>query len=354
MVYTIIYFYNFFLARNSELMAKVLIELNHVSKKFKVFEGKRGFLGFCRSLLSPRYRTIQAVKDLNLSINEGEIVGYIGPNGAGKSTTIKMIAGVMKPTSGKVLVAGRDPGRNRITHQLELGVVLGQRSRLLWDLPVRESFIYQGLVYRVPYKTLQKNINQVVQMFDISSLFEQPVRQLSLGQRMRCEIALNLLHQPRILLLDEPTIGLDIDAKASLRNAIRHSARELNTTIILTSHDLGDVEALSNRIVILSKGKIIFDGNLKQLRTNYQIPSSIHFRISADVSQVHDWLIENPGVTGVTSENSFVVVSYSETITTPAQITALLLQKAQIHDFSTKKPSIEEVVSAVYHSHNQL
>lgn len=325
-----------------------LIEFKNVYKSFNIVENKKGFIGFLENLVFPNYRTINAVKDINLSIKPGEIVGYIGPNGAGKSTTIKMIAGVMKPTSGEILVAGREPSQNRIIHQLEIGVVLGQRSRLLWDLPVRESFLYQGFVYRIPRKNVKERIDETVDLFDIGSFFDQPARFLSLGQRMRCEIALNFLHKPRILLLDEPTIGLDIDAKASLRKAILDSARLLNTTIILTSHDLGDVEVLSNRIVILNQGQIIFDGTVERLRSNYQIPSVIYFRTDAHVMQAQDWLSKYSSITQIATKDKFIAVSYIEDKITSAQIVNILLQKTTIYDFYTSKPSIEEVLSAVY------
>ncbi|HEU4321607.1 MAG TPA: ATP-binding cassette domain-containing protein [Roseiflexaceae bacterium] len=329
-------------------MGEPIIELQGVSKHYRVLERGPGVAGFLRGLVRPRWRSITALRAIDLRIDAGSIVGYIGPNGAGKSTTIKIVAGVLRPSSGLVRVAGRDPQQQRIAHQLELGVVLGQRSQLLWDLPVRESLLYHGRVYRIPAPDLARRTDELVALFGIVDLLDQPVRQLSLGQRMRCNLALNLLHRPRVLLLDEPTIGLDFDARDSLREAVRTAAHTFGTTVLLTSHDLADVEALSDRLVILHQGGIIFSGTRRELFQQYRIHPTIHVSAAAETEQIRAWLLGVPGVEAVSQGEGACVIAYDEERTSPARITALLFQKTDLSDFSLHKPTIEDIVRSVY------
>ncbi|SMO75726.1 ABC transporter ATP-binding protein [Melghirimyces algeriensis] len=245
------------------------IEAKGLTKDFKVYQSRSGLKGAFRDLLNRKYRMIRAVDHINLSIEQGEIVGYIGENGAGKSTTIKMLTGILEPTSGTLQVNGYDPHREREQFVRTIGVVFGQRSQLWWDIAVRESFRLLKKLYRIPDDSYRQHLDRLVEVLEIGSFLDQPVRKLSLGQRMRCELAAALLHRPRLLFLDEPTIGLDVLVKENIRHFLKQVNKEYGTTILLTTHDLSDIEALCSRVVMLDQGKIIYDGDLERLRSQW-------------------------------------------------------------------------------------
>lgn len=260
-----------------------MIEIENLSKAFQV--AKRTGSGV-KSLFKREYETVHAIKDVSFSVQRGEMVGYIGPNGAGKSTTIKIMSGVLTPTSGKCLVNGLVPWESRKKHVQNIGVVFGQKTQLWWDVPVIDSFLMLKSIYKIPDKKYQFNRNTLVDTLRISHLLNVPVRQLSLGQRMRVEIAASLLHGPDLLFLDEPTIGLDAGSKCAVREFIKHLNQTYNTTVILTTHDMQDIEALTNRIVLIGKGEKLYDGELEDMKrlfvkhkkvTAYYEPSSIGF-----------------------------------------------------------------------------
>jgi len=237
-----------------------LIHLENVSKHFKVLNRREGLGGAFLDLFSRNYRTIKAVDELSLDIARGEIVGFLGPNGAGKSTTIKMMTGVLMPTAGSIVINGMNPFSERVKFVARIGVVFGQRTQLWWELPVRESFKLLKEIYRIPDDVYRANLARFEELVNLQELYGQQVRNLSLGQRMLCDIAASFLHDPSIIFLDEPTIGLDVAVKAQIRRLIRALNEDKNTTIILTTHDVGDVEALCRRIVMIDKGKLIYDG----------------------------------------------------------------------------------------------
>ncbi|SDW81790.1 ABC-2 type transport system ATP-binding protein [Marininema mesophilum] len=241
------------------------IEAQGLTKDFKIVQSREGMKGAFRDLFDRQYRTIRAVDEIDLRINPGEIVGYIGENGAGKSTTIKMLTGILQPTSGDLKVNGYDPHGEREQFVKTIGVVFGQRSQLWWDLAVRESFRLLKKLYSIPDEDYHRHLNRLTEVLEMGPLLEQPVRKLSLGQRMRCELAAALIHQPRLLFLDEPTIGLDVLVKENIRRFLKQINEEYGTTILLTTHDLSDIEALSHRVVMLDKGKIIYNGGLPEL-----------------------------------------------------------------------------------------
>src|SRR5579859_123305 len=242
-----------------------VIQIDHLSKHFRVLNRREGLIGSLRDLFSTDYRTVTAVEDISLNIEAGEIVGYIGPNGAGKSTTIKMMTGVLQPTSGTVLVNGIMPYKNRQKNAQNIGVVFGQRTQLWWDLPVIESFKILKEIYRVDEATFKAQLATFNELVDLETLYHKAVRSLSLGQRMLCDITASFLHNPRIVFLDEPTIGLDIAIKARIRTLIRELNSKHQTTIVLTTHDISDIEALCQRVVILDKGRIIFDDAIQKV-----------------------------------------------------------------------------------------
>lgn len=243
-----------------------MIEVKDICKSYKVAKRDAGFRAACKSLFHKQYERIQALDRISFSIKEGEMVGYIGPNGAGKSSTIKILSGILTPDSGSCTVDGRIPWKNRISHVGQIGVVFGQRSQLWWDVPVLDSYQLLKDIYRIPEVVYRESLEELVTLLNLQELLKTPVRQLSLGQRMRCELAASLLHNPKILFLDEPTIGLDAVSKLAVREFILQRNRTHKTTVILTTHDMQDIEALTNRIILIGKGKILLDGSVSLLQ----------------------------------------------------------------------------------------
>ena len=243
-----------------------MIELTGINKTFKVARRNAGFNEAVKALFRKEYTTVKALKDVSFKITEGEMVGYIGPNGAGKSSTIKIMSGILTPDSGECTINGRTPWKERIAHVREIGVVFGQRSQLWWDVPVADSFELLKDIYKVEETKFRRNLSELTQLLDIGEIIRTPARQLSLGQRMRCEIAASLLHEPKVLFLDEPTIGLDAVSKIAVREFIKAINREKKTTVILTTHDMQDIEALTERIILIGRGKILLDGALSELK----------------------------------------------------------------------------------------
>lgn len=243
-----------------------MITMEHVHKSYRIAKRNAGFGEAWKSFFHRKYETIHALNDVSFTIRDGEMVGYIGPNGAGKSSTIKILSGILTPDDGTVLVDGRVPYKNRIEHVSRIGVVFGQRSQLWWDLPVIDSFELLKDIYRIPDSQYKENLEELTELLNLGELVRSPARQLSLGQRMRCEIAASLLHQPRILFLDEPTIGLDAVSKLAVRDFILKQNRIHGTTVLLTTHDMQDIEALASRIILIGKGRILMDGSLEDIK----------------------------------------------------------------------------------------
>ena len=243
-----------------------MVQVSHLRKTFRVARRGAGFSQAVKALFRREYEEIHALDDLSFTIRDGEMVGYIGPNGAGKSSTIKVLSGILTPDSGQCLVNGRTPWKDRVAHVKEIGVVFGQRTQLWWDVPVADSFELLKEIYTVPDQTYQENLEELTQLLDLGDLLRTPARQLSLGQRMRCEIAASLLHSPKILFLDEPTIGLDAVSKLAVRDFILRLNRERGTTVLLTTHDMQDIEALASRVLLIGRGKILLDGTLEDIR----------------------------------------------------------------------------------------
>lgn len=243
-----------------------MITMEHVCKSYKVAKRNAGFGEACKALFHREYEEIHALNDVSFTINDGEMVGYIGPNGAGKSSTIKILSGILTPDSGTCLVDGRVPWKNRIQHVGQIGVVFGQRSQLWWDVPVIDSFELLKDIYSISEGTYRTNLDELTELLNLGELLRTPARQLSLGQRMRCEIAASLLHSPRILFLDEPTIGLDAVSKLAVRDFIKKQNQVHGTTVILTTHDMQDIEALTRRIILIGRGQILMDGTLEDIK----------------------------------------------------------------------------------------
>lgn len=246
-----------------------MIQVEHIRKTYKVSRRNAGFTSALKSLFHKEYELIHALDDVSFTISEGEMVGYIGPNGAGKSSTIKILSGILTPEEGTCRINGLIPWKNRIQHVKNIGVVFGQRTQLWWDVPVLDSFELLKEIYRIDPFIYRRNLEQLSHMLSLSELLKTPVRQLSLGQRMRCEIAASLLHDPKILFLDEPTIGLDAVSKLAVRDFILQLNWEKNTTVILTTHDMQDIEALTNRVILIGRGKVLLDGTIDDIRKDF-------------------------------------------------------------------------------------
>lgn len=246
-----------------------MITLEHVCKTYRVSKRDAGFSSALKALFHKEYEYIHALDNVSFTIKDGEMVGYIGPNGAGKSSTIKILSGILTPEGGTCRVNGLIPWKNRIEHVRNIGVVFGQRSQLWWDVPVMDSFELLKEIYRIDTLSYRRNLEQLCHMLQLSDLLKMPARQLSLGQRMRCEIAASLLHSPSLLFLDEPTIGLDAVSKLAVRDFILKLNQEQKTTVILTTHDMQDIEALTSRVILIGKGQILMDGSIENIKKGY-------------------------------------------------------------------------------------
>ena len=243
-----------------------MIEVQHLQKTFRVAKRGAGFGQALKSLIHREYEEIKALDDISFSIQEGEMVGYIGPNGAGKSSTIKILSGILTPDGGECRIDGRIPWKNRIAHVKEIGVVFGQRTQLWWDVPVIDSFELLKGIYNISEDTYQANMEELTSLLNLSELLKTPARQLSLGQRMRCEIAASLLYSPKLLFLDEPTIGLDAVSKLAVRDFLRKHNETRRTTVILTTHDMQDIQALTDRVILIGRGRVLLDGTLRDIQ----------------------------------------------------------------------------------------
>ncbi|MCL7745775.1 ABC transporter ATP-binding protein [Halalkalibacter alkaliphilus] len=260
-----------------------VIQVSNLRKEFKSYSSRSGLSGAFRDLFTRNYKVLAAVDNISLTVKQGEMVGYIGENGAGKSTTIKMLTGILTPTDGSIVVNGMNPHKEREQFVRTIGVVFGQRSQLWWDIAVQESFRLLKKVYRVSDEDYNTHMGQVIETLEIGPLLDKPVRKLSLGQRMRCELAAALIHNPPLLFLDEPTIGLDVLVKLKIRKFLKEINEQYKTTIILTTHDITDIEALCERVVLLDEGKIVYDGKLNQLQTNAVEGKQVEFEFLTEV-----------------------------------------------------------------------
>src|SRR5882757_2978137 len=319
-----------------------LVEVAHLVKEFRRVRRKEGRLGGVRTLFSHDYEQVRAVSDVSFSIGAGELVGYLGPNGAGKSTTIKMLTGILTPTSGRVTVAGLDPSRQRRANARNIGVVFGQRSQLWWDLPLRESFRAIRDLYGVPAGTGNRREAELVELLELGPILDSPVRQLSLGQRMRGDLVAAMLYQPALLYLDEPTVGLDVVARTRIREFIGRINVEQGTTIVLTTHDLEDVEKLCRRIVLIDHGKVLYDGELARLMTRYAPYRELVITLAEPAD------VRIPDAEQVERDGPVVTVRFrSDRVRAPAVIAAVTAAY-DVVDLSVVEPRIDAVIGHIY------
>ncbi len=328
-----------------------MIEATDLTKEFKTPIKQPGLKGAVRHLFHGEYRTKMAVDHVNFTIEQGEAVAYIGPNGAGKSTTIKMLTGILKPTSGRIQIDGIDPQKNRIQNAKNIGVVFGQRTQLWWDIPIEESFTLLKNIYEIPDAVYQENMRLFHEIFGLSEFVGRAARKLSLGQRMRADLAAALLHNPSIVFLDEPTIGLDVGTKEAMRELIQKINREREVTVILTSHDLRDVENICQRIIVIDNGQVICDKRIDQLTKEYPMDRGLILTLSQMQPGLLEQLRATDGITSVSMADAFTMeVTFAPEKHTAFEIVKEINEFAQIQDFKLAEPSIERMIEKIYRS----
>ncbi len=324
------------------------IQVEKLVKEFRTFERREGLAGALRNLFVREYRTVRAVDEISFDIQPGEMVGYIGPNGAGKSTTIKMLTGILVPTSGKVVANGFVPRAERAKYARTIGVVFGQRTQLWWDIAVVESFRLLKRIYGVSDADYEARMKRFDEVLELGRYLHTPVRKLSLGERMRCDMAAALLHNPPLLFLDEPTIGLDLVAKENIRAFLKHVNREFSTTVLLTTHDLSDIEELCARLMIIDHGKLLFDGGLEDLKRRLWKESAVRFDLKDREQAERLAALQLQGVrcdraAGLTCRLTFDRSAYST-----AEIIRAAMGAAEVVDIGIEEESIEDVVRRIY------
>lgn len=331
-----------------------MIELKHVSKEFVSPKKYPGFKGAIKGLFSNEKVTKKAVDDISFTINRGEIVGYIGSNGAGKSTTIKIMTGILNPTKGECLVDGINPSKYRKENAQNIGVVFGQRTQLWWDLPLSESFTILKEIYDVSDEDYEERLAFLNRVLELKEFFDRPVRTLSLGQRMRADLGAALLHNPKVLYLDEPTIGLDLVVKDNIRQAIREINEKYQTTVILTTHDIGDIEELCSRIIIIDKGKKIYDGSLEKLKDRFGTNRKISMEVKKPEALKKLNLEKALGITTeefsteLDRENNMLTITFDKHKIHVPQILAAVMEVSEVTDIKLQETELAEIVKEIY------
>ena len=327
-----------------------MIEVSHVSKDFIKYEKEKGLKGLVKGFFNAKKKIYKAVDDISFSIKEGEMVGYIGANGAGKSTTIKMLTGILTPTHGEIKVNGIVPTLDRKANAKTIGVVFGQRTQLWWDLPLQESFSVLKEIYQVSDEDYEERMAFFNEVLGLNEFIKSPVRTLSLGQRMRADIAASLIHNPKVLYLDEPTIGLDVSAKLAMRQAIKKMNETFKTTLILTTHDMDDIEDLCSRIMILDHGKIIYDGDLSKIKEKYGTMKTVSFSCGEAFEQVNE-LKEafsfDPDFSVEVNELN-LIIKFNKHTTSVSQVTTFVMKHVDVVDMSMSDTDIETIVASIY------
>lgn len=323
-----------------------IIKVEHLEKVYKIPAKRKNVFDAFKNLIKREWTEKVALKDINFSINAGDITGYIGPNGAGKSTTIKILAGILYPTSGKVMVNGIIPYKSRMENAKRIALITGQRTNLYWDLPIIDTFELMRRIYKIPHEQYKKNLELFNDIIGIGDLLNIPARQLSLGQRMRADIVAALLHNPSIIYMDEPTIGLDIVAKDKIRDFIKILNKERFVTVIITSHDIADIERLCNRVIVIDNGSMIYSGDIDNLKLQYGM-QKCNLRIVLDDAVDS---IELPGCE-IKREDNYFDICFERSKLLPSTVLSMLLDKGlKVKDFSLNEQGLEEIVKEIYHS----
>lgn len=319
-----------------------VISVEHLKKSFKVKEKEKGFIGSMKSILNPRYKEVQAVNDISFEVEEGEIIAFIGPNGAGKSTTIKMLTGILYPDSGKIEVLGINPTKSRKKLAYQIGTVFGQKEQLWMHLTAYDNFKFFGAIYDIPENEAEKRIEELSNLFGLEKFINTPVRNLSLGQRIRCEIVASLIHRPKVLFLDEPTIGLDPVVKDSIRKLIKKMNKEYNTTIFLTSHDVSDIEKLCKRVVIINDGKIVMDDSMTNLKYHYMDKKIIDVKLKNSVN-----FADEDGIKVIKEKENSLRIEIDTNKTDLSKVLKFI-NPENIVDINITNIPLEEIISEIY------
>ncbi len=319
-----------------------IIEIKHLSKTFKVKEKEKGFKGSLKSIIKPKYKLKKAVNNINLSIDKGEIIAFIGPNGAGKSTTIKMLTGILCPSSGQAIVSGVNPAKQRKKLAYKIGTVFGQKEQLWTHLTPYDNFKFFGAIYDLKDYEIEKRIKELNDTLELNDFINTPVRNLSLGQRIRCEIAASLIHKPEILFLDEPTIGLDPVVKENIRVLIKRMNKEFGTTIFLTSHDVGDIEKLCKRVIIINDGKVVLDDSMSNLKYNYLNKKIIEVKMKEKVN-----LSDEDGITVLKDKGYGLKLSIDVSKKSVSDVIRML-DTDKIIDINISNEPLENIIANIY------
>lgn len=322
-----------------------IIQMEQVYKEFKIKNRTKGIAQTTKSLFHPEYTVKKAVEDVTFSIEKGELVGYIGPNGAGKSTTIKMLTGILQPTQGHVFVNGVNPSKNRRENAMNIGVVFGQRSQLYWDLPLSEALSLYRKMYHVEQQKFDKNVAYFTELLEMGEFIDRPIRQLSLGEKMRAELTVALLHDPQIVYLDEPTIGLDVLAKKRIRGFINEINRKRQTTVILTTHDMEDIEQVCNRLILIDKGKLLFDGSLERFKSFYSGETIVDFTFSESKGEK----LAFHGLQYLTPlDEGHMLLGFDNQETNTVEVISHLAKNFTLYNFTVKEPRLDEILQKIY------
>ncbi len=319
-----------------------IIEIKKLSKDFKVKTKEKGFKGSIKSMFKPKYKIVHAVKNINLNIEKGEIIAFIGPNGAGKSTTIKMLTGILYPDSGSIKVMGIDPVKERKKLAYEIGTVFGQKEQLWTHLTPYDNFKFFAAIYDIPNSVAEKKINELIMLFELNDFINTPVRNLSLGQRIRCEIVASLIHEPKVLFLDEPTIGLDPVVKENIRSLIKRMNKEYKTTIFLTSHDVSDIEKLCKRVIIINNGQVVLDDSMENLKYHYLNKKIVEVKMKEKVS-----INDEEGINVLKDKGYNLKVEVDITKRSVTDVIKLL-NPDNIIDINISNVPLEEIISSIY------
>ena len=319
-----------------------IIEVKKLSKDFKVKTKEKGFKGSIKSMFKPKYKIVHAVKNINLNIEKGEIIAFVGPNGAGKSTTIKMLTGILYPDSGSIKVMGIDPVKERKKLAYEIGTVFGQKEQLWTHLTPYDNFKFFAAIYDIPNSVAEKKINELIMLFELNDFINTPVRNLSLGQRIRCEIVASLIHEPKVLFLDEPTIGLDPVVKENIRSLIKRMNKEYKTTIFLTSHDVSDIEKLCKRVIIINNGQVVLDDSMENLKYHYLNKKIVEVKMKERVS-----INDEEGINVLKDKGYNLNVEVDITKRSVTDVIKLL-NPDNIIDINISNVPLEEIISSIY------
>ncbi len=320
-----------------------MIRVHDLHKTFRVARAGKGLTGAIKNLIFPDYKLIKAVDGVSFSLDEGELVGYLGPNGAGKSTTLKILTGLLVPSSGEVRVNNYIPWQDRTSYVAQIGAVFGQRTTLWWDLPLQDSFELLQPMYKIPEARFRNNLRNFTDLLDMGAFLRTPVRSLSLGQRMRGDLAAALLHEPPLLFLDEPTIGLDVVAKERIRQFIQHVHTHRRTTIVLTTHDITDIEKLCERVIIIDQGKLLFDGALQSLLDRFQGGFSLVVTFAEFVTDT-----SLPGLPPPQLDGLVATYHFDGKQVTAASLIGQIFQRFRVADVEIRRPEIEETIRRIY------